>query len=336
MTRTSGWPYLILSFLAGTLLSLQARINSFVSTDLGDSFAAAAFVFITGGVTVAVVVVANKNSRRSVGLAWTQFRTGALPWHLLLGGVGGVMGILAQTTAVQVIGVALFSLSFVVGQMVSSSAIDHFGWSLGLRRKLTCVGVGALIVALAGVVMASGSGLDVTRPEALGALALVFVAGLGVSAHMAFNGRVTTVVGRPEASVLATYIAGTAVLVLVSVVLLLTGTGNLRALANVRPWYVALGIIGPAIVMVSAIIVRHIGPLLFTLGMVTGQLLGSIVLDVAWPVDEPILPAWSTIMGALLALCGLVVLQRWGQRPVVAVAARKTSHANVHRITPSG
>jgi transporter family-2 protein len=270
-------------------------------------------VFAAGFVTMAVATVLSRGARRSVRAMWGQLRRRELPRYLLLSGPAGMLGVLAQTTTVQVIGVALFSLSFILGQMVASTSIDHFGWSLGTRRRLNIIGGTALALAMAGVATASVPRLDAAGPSVWAAFAFVFAAGMSVSTHMAFNGRITSVVGRPEPAALATYVFGTATLVLVIAALAAGGLGRLDALANVKVWYLALGIAGPVLVLLAAGIVRHIGVLLFTLGMVTGQLVGSILLDLYWPAANAVV-SWTTLAGAALSLCALIVLQRWGQR----------------------
>src|SRR5699024_4533469 len=110
MTNLKRWFFVLLAFITGMVLSFQARVNSFVAEDLGDSFAASAFVFISSGIIVVVVLLMIRRTRKTLGLPWIQVREGQIPPYLLLGGIGGVMGIMAQTFAVQIVGVALFSL----------------------------------------------------------------------------------------------------------------------------------------------------------------------------------------------------------------------------------
>jgi bacterial/archaeal transporter family-2 protein len=305
--------FILLALAAGCLMAVQARINSFVATDLGDSITAGAVVFAAGFVTMAAAAALTRAARRSVRVMWGQLRRRELPRYLLLSGPAGMLGVLAQTTTVQVIGVALFSLSFILGQMVASTSIDHFGWSLSTRRRLNIIGGAALALAMAGVATASVPRLDAAGSAVWAAFAFVFAAGIAVSAHMAFNGRITAAVGRPEPAALATYVFGTATMMLVIAALAAGGLGRLDTLVNVKVWYLALGLAGPVLVLLAAGIVRRIGVLLFTLGMVTGQLIGSILLDLYWPAANAAV-SWITMAGAALSLCALIVLQRWGQR----------------------
>ncbi|MGF9664207.1 DMT family transporter [Arthrobacter crystallopoietes] len=305
--------FILLALAAGCLMALQARINSFVATDLGDSITAGAVVFAAGFVTMAAVAVLSRGARRSVQVMWGQLRRRELPRYLLLAGPAGMLGVLAQTMTVQVIGVALFSLSFILGQMVASTSIDHFGWSLGMRRRLNIVGGAALALAMAGVATASVPRLDAAGASVWAAFAFVFAAGMTVSTHMAFNGRITAAVGRPEPAALATYIFGTAAVALAIAALAAGGLGRLDTLVNVKVWYLALGLVGPVVVLLAAAVVRRVGVLLFALGMVTGQLIGSILLDLYWPATNAAV-SWPTLAGAALSLCALIVLQRWGQR----------------------
>ncbi len=65
----------------------------------------------------------------------------------------------------------------------------------------------------------------------------------------------------------------------------------------------------------AAAVVRFTGVLLLGLAALTGQVLGSLVLDLVAPTDGP--PAANTYLGAALLLAAVATLAR---RPVPAPA----------------
>jgi transporter family-2 protein len=304
---------IIVSLVIGTLLAAQARINSFLAADMGDGYAAALVVFSLGFTTTAALTLVHPRARAAVRRFPGQLRSGQIGWWICFSGPMGIVAVLAQAATVKVIGVALFSLFFIFGQLVSSASIDHFGWALGRRLRLTPAGFAAVVLALAGVVAASLPRLGTSWASTGLVFVFVFAAGLLMSGQMALNGSVTAATGRPEPAGLATYVFGIAALLAVTTAMQLAGrgTGVLVGLAEVKWWYPAAGFLGPVVVLLGAVIVRTIGALLFSMGLVAGQLAGSMLLDVAWPSAGTIF-SWATPIGGSMALAALIVLQRWG------------------------
>ncbi|WP_417894637.1 DMT family transporter, partial [Bacillus safensis] len=74
------------------------------------------------------------------------------------------------------------------------------------------------------------------------------------------------------------------------------------------PHHYAGGLLGVVFVLSSVLLVRHLGVLAAGLGMIAGQLLGSIVLD-AW-IRGPVGPGglWLTSLSALVLLVGVAVV----------------------------
>ncbi|MDP9998448.1 DMT family transporter [Pseudarthrobacter sulfonivorans] len=310
---------IILSLAVGTLLAAQARINSFLAAEMGDGFAAALVVFSLGFTTTAALTLVHPTARAAVRLFLGQLRRGEIGWWICLAGPMAIVAVLAQAATVKVIGLALFSLFFIFGQMVSSASIDHFGWAMGRRLRLTPIGLAAVVLALAGVVAASLPRLGNSWASTSLVFVFVFAAGLLMSWQMALSGSVTAATGRPEPAGLATYVFGITALLMVITVMLLagSGTGVLHGLAQVKWWYVAAGILGPVVVLLGAVIIRTVGALLFSMGLVAGQLAGSMLLDVAWPSAGTFF-SWATPVGGAMALVAMIVLQLWGHHPELA------------------
>ncbi|MFT7460845.1 MAG: transporter family-2 protein, partial [Planctomycetota bacterium] len=85
----------------------------------------------------------------------TQIR--ALPWWVMLGGVVGVFFVVGGVVVAPVIGMALFFVCAVAGQLFGSSIIDQIG-AFGLPVKpLNTMKLLGLVMVLAGAVLVQTS-----------------------------------------------------------------------------------------------------------------------------------------------------------------------------------
>ena len=73
-----------------------------------------------------------------------------------------------------------------------------------------------------------------------------------------------------------------------------------------EPWLYTGGFLGIFVIGGSVGLVRYTGVLLLSLGMISGQLIGALVLDVFVPATEDGI-ATSTVLGVLLTLVAVGV-----------------------------
>jgi bacterial/archaeal transporter family-2 protein len=153
---------------------------------------------------------------------------------------------------------------------------------------------------------ASGGGPDAGAGagELLVTLLIPVLAGFLMSFQQAMNGTATVHYGSPIAATLVNFLAGTALLWIVWLVkLAVAGAGN--PLPG-EWWYYLGGPMGCVFIGVGALLVRSLGVLVTGLGMIAGQLLGSLALDVALPVPGTVV-ALPTVLGTLLTLAAIVL-----------------------------
>jgi transporter family-2 protein len=125
-----------------------------------------------------------------------------------------------------------------------------------------------------------------------------------MSFQQAMNGTATVHYGTPIAATLVNFIAG-AVLLWVAwlIKLAVAGAGNpLPA----QWWYYLGGPLGCIFIGIGALLVRSLGVLVTGLGMIAGQLLGSLGLDLVLPVPGTVI-ALPTVLGTVLTL-GAIIL----------------------------
>jgi transporter family-2 protein len=133
---------------------------------------------------------------------------------------------------------------------------------------------------------------------------LPVLAGFLMSFQQAMNGTATVHYGSPIAATLVNFIAGAALLWVAWLIkLAVAGAGNpLPA----QWWYYLGGPLGCIFIGVGALLVRSLGVLVTGLGMIAGQLLGSLGLDLLFPVPGTVI-ALPTVLGTLLTL-GAIIL----------------------------
>ncbi|WP_230207769.1 DMT family transporter [Microlunatus sp. Gsoil 973] len=186
---------LILAFVAGGLVAVQARVNGALGTTLGNGIVAALISFSTGLVLLGVVALCNASVRRRFSGLRAALSDRRLAWWQLLGGFSGAFLVLSQGVTVTVIGLATFTVAAVGGQLISSLLVDRAGLGPAGKAPVTlnrAVGAG---IALIAVLVASANGITGGLP--VYALALLpALAGFGTAWQQAVNGRVGVVAAR--------------------------------------------------------------------------------------------------------------------------------------------
>ncbi len=294
----------VLSIIAGAMVALQSRINGELGLALGDGSSAALFSFSSGLVVLSVALAFSPRARAGLVTLREEFLSGRLPWWALTGGAAGGVLVLTQGLSAGVLGVALFTIAVVTGQTLGAIAIDTGGWLGVLRVRLSLWRVVGALVTLAGAIIA----LDVSSGALDGvglAFALPAIAGVGTGYQQAVNGRVKSASGSALAATFLNFSVGTTILAIITAVSLPI-TGGPSALPE--SWWVWTGgLVGTIFIAIQVSTVGTIGVLGLGVSLVTGQLLGSIVLDLLAPVaSSDIHPI--TMVGALITLVGSVVV----------------------------
>lgn len=124
----SNFPYILAALLMGVLLSLQPAVNATMARILGNALMAAS---ISISISLVVVVVLWLIWFSDVG-ELSQIHN--LPWWVLVGGIVGAVFVAGSIVTAPVLGVALFFVCMVAGQLIGSTIIDHVG-AFGLEVK---------------------------------------------------------------------------------------------------------------------------------------------------------------------------------------------------------
>jgi transporter family-2 protein len=133
--------------LAGGATALQAPTNARLMTAVGSPINAA-FVSFAVGTAVLGLMALMFQTRPDMAAAR------GLPWYAWIGGVYGVIFVIAATWAVPRMGVATTIVLMVAGQLLVSLVLDHFGAFGVPRQPISWSRVGGVALVIAGVLLA--------------------------------------------------------------------------------------------------------------------------------------------------------------------------------------
>ncbi|HYH77447.1 MAG TPA: DMT family transporter, partial [Arthrobacter sp.] len=241
-------------------------------------------------------------------------RSRAFPPVYVLAGVIGALFVFAQSFTVGLLGVALFTVAIVTGQTMSGLLVDRLGLGPAGKKPVTGIRIIGCVLTIAAVAWAvsprfaagagSGTASDGGPTALLLPLLLPVAAGFLMSFQQAMNGTATVHYGTPIAATLVNFVAGTVVLWTVwGIKVSVAGPGSpLPA----EWWYYAGGPLGCVFIGLGALLVRSLGVLVTGLGMIAGQLLGSLGLDLLVPAPGSIV-APATVLGTILTLAAIIL-----------------------------
>ncbi|MET3922182.1 DMT family transporter [Arthrobacter sp. UYEF20] len=310
MTHAPRLPLLAglpLAVAAGLLLPVQGRINGALGTALADGIAASVVSFTTGLVLMIVISLALPKGRAGLARVLPAVRNREFPPYYVLAGCIGAFLVFTQSFTIGLLGVALFTVAAVTGQTLSGLLVDRMGIGPAGKRPITGIRVLGSILTIAAVAWAVSprlSGAESGTAQLLVPVLLPVLAGFLMSFQQAMNGTATVHYGTPITATLVNFVSGTVLLWVAWLVkLAVAGAGNpLPA----EWWYYLSGPMGCVFIGVAALLVRSLGVLVTGLGMISGQLLGSLGLDLAFPAPGTVV-ALPTVLGTVLTLAAIIL-----------------------------
>jgi transporter family-2 protein len=220
-----------------------------------------------------------------------------------MGGVLGGFFVAAQSAVVPQIGVALFTISVVAGQTVSSLLVDKAGITPSGKQRITKPRIFGAIATLIAVAIAVFP--DLTNSE-FRFLPLTFslIVGVFASIQQGMNGRVNVLAKRPLATAWLNFASG-------AIVVLIALSVDLALGASIGPlpsnfWVYTGGTAGLIFVAVSAYIIKHLGVLNFVILNIAGQLVGAVLIDWLAPAKAGSLNGYL-IFGTVMTIVSIAV-----------------------------
>jgi transporter family-2 protein len=306
--RRPVWLLLAAAVGVGGLISVQARVSAALA-DRSDVYNAAWVTVITGTVILLAFIAVSRRARHGFRNVATAVRARSLPWWALFAGLGGMFFVVTQGTAAGVLGLAMFGMAVVAGQVVGGLIFDWLGVAGGERRRPTVLRVAGSLLAIAAVSWGAVAGDD--SKIDLGLILMAFAAGVGLAAASGATGRTQAASHSVVTTGMLNHLAG--LLVIVTLLLLTTGGDPSGFALPSEPWLYLGGVIGPIGVAAGAVLVRSLGVLLLGLGMVAGQLIGALVLELIVPTSQGGVQA-SAVAGIALTLLAVAITSLDGRR----------------------
>ena len=144
--KSMGMIYYVIAFAAGLGITLQTTLNSQLAKGLGgDPVTAALFSFTAGAFSLGVYALLRGGLMTSLV---------ALPSQPLWSQAGGLIGACALFSYVVLapkIGFSALLGLAIVGQLLSSLMIDHLGLLGAVRRPVSLLRLGGMVVMLIGL-----------------------------------------------------------------------------------------------------------------------------------------------------------------------------------------
>jgi transporter family-2 protein len=305
-----------LAVLGGVCSAGQSTVNGGLSERVGSPIVAG---LVSNGIGTFLLVVAALTLppvRAGLRRLRDQARSGGsgepgrLRWWQYLGGIFGALFVAVVALTVPVLGVALVTVTQVCGTTLGGVVTDKIGLGPAGRLPVSVVRLGSAMLAVIAVAIAQ-LGRPLGQVSAW-LLALVLLAGAGLSVQSALNGRVNGVARNVGSASLVNATVGTTALVLAGIGF--GAAGRVPAPAWPGDWWLYLGgVLSIVIVGTSLVAVRTLGVLRSGLGFSAGQMVGALVLDalvpgMARPTGWLVAGATLTLLAVLLS--GLAVRSR--------------------------
>lgn len=298
------WAALIASGLVGTLIAVQSRINGGLGQVLENGYLAAAISFGVGFVILLPLTFILPSGRRGLRRLSTEVRSRRLPFWVLLGGLCGAFFVLGQGLIATVLGVALFTVGVVAGQVLGGLVMDRMGLGPGGRidptpQRVVGTGLAILAIVISVISVPGGGGSGV----ALWLVVLPFLAGIGLSWQSAVNGLMRAAARSTTVATMVSFAAGLLLLLIVAgVSVALQGWPERWPTDPVL--YVG-GVMGIVFVAVITYLVRIAGVLLLGMSSVAGQLVAAVALEAGLPLASGVTP-WM-LAGTAVALLAVAL-----------------------------
>lgn len=144
--------YAIVAVGLGVTISFQPPINAVMARALGSPLLAASIsIFISLIVVVPFWLIWGKG-------AGDISQIKILPWWIIIGGAIGAIYVAGSIITAPVLGVALFFICVVLGQLIGSSIIDQLGaFDLAVKPINTMKLIGTSLVLLGAVLVQNSS-----------------------------------------------------------------------------------------------------------------------------------------------------------------------------------
>jgi transporter family-2 protein len=304
---------LILAFLIGGVVALQGRVVGSLTNATHNGISAGFASNLVGWLALWIIVFGFKSERESFKRVLAALKDGRLKFWEILGGIGGGVFVTVQSSNVPVVGVAIFTISYVAGQTVSSLLVDKIGIAHSGKKAVTLSRVMTSIFTMIGVFVAVYPDLKHSTFKALPITIIIFTA-FFTSFQQAINSRLNAVSLRPFVTSWFNFASGTVLVTIVLIINLSTGSHFGQLPTAPHEWWKYLGApLGIVFIATTAHIIKHLGVLKAVLFGVAGQLIGALLLDWLAPTHKGAINGYL-ITGTAITLTTIIITSLLGNK----------------------
>ncbi len=139
--------FVLLAVAAGCLLPVQAGVNASLRLSLGHPILAAVTNFFVGLSLLVSYAAATQIKLPAVS------QIAKAPWWCWVGGSMGTLLVLSGVVLSHRLGATTFAACIILGQLVASVVVDHFGWVGFQQHSINFQRVAGLVLLAAGVLL---------------------------------------------------------------------------------------------------------------------------------------------------------------------------------------
>ena len=138
----------LLGVADGILMASISAVYARLGLVLGSALQATTVSFIIAtAVMLLICVPTGKIS--CIGKAFRR----DCPWWMWTGGILGATSVFINSFSIPVIGVGLFSITLLLGQMSQSLGMEHYGWFGAPRKRVRAIQLLGIVLMLGGVIL---------------------------------------------------------------------------------------------------------------------------------------------------------------------------------------
>lgn len=282
--------YQLLTLLNGVILSIMISINGNLSVQY-SAFTAAAIIHAVGSL-FALLLCGLQKDRKPI---WIH-----KPEWIYLGGAIGVFTTVFQNVAFSYISITSVIALGLLGQTITSLAIDTSGLFGMKKRPLPRYALIGLGISISGIFVM----LDTTVTTAVLGTILAFASGIAMVLSRTVNARLSEKTGALQGS-LVNHLVGLPITVILALAVSAAAKTPAAAYAEggIRPWIYFGGVLGVVVVMLSNITVPKIPGFQLNLLLFVGQVFTGILLDIMAGSYH----TGATLWGGIIIAAGIAV-----------------------------
>lgn len=136
------------AIVSGCLMASIGAIYALLGSVIGSAIQASTVSFFIATVAMLVFCLCSGNVRQ-VGKAFSRQH----PWWMWLGGVCGAITVYGNAWLIPKIGVGLFAMLLLIGQLVLSLLMEQFGWLGAPKKRISVLQIIGILLMLGGVAL---------------------------------------------------------------------------------------------------------------------------------------------------------------------------------------